>query len=93
MSQPEAPGAPPATAIVIGGSGGVGSAVCRRLAANGVDLVLSYRGNEASAEQVAADCREAGVEAVVCRVDLTDPASVESCFAAAESAFGHRAIL
>ena len=36
-------------AIVTGGSGGLGAAVCRLLAERGSDVALTYHGNEAAA--------------------------------------------
>jgi len=43
---------PRGAALVIGGSGGVGEAVCTRLAELGTDVVLTYHRNEARARQV-----------------------------------------
>ncbi len=40
-------------ALVTGGSGGIGSAICRRLAAEGAQLVLTYRDGEERAQTVA----------------------------------------
>jgi NAD(P)-dependent dehydrogenase (short-subunit alcohol dehydrogenase family) len=59
-------------AIVTGGSGGLGAAVARLLAARGSDVALTYRGNEAAARAVAADVAAAGRRAEVGRVDLLD---------------------
>nr|WP_295469338.1 SDR family oxidoreductase [Mesorhizobium sp.] len=47
-------------AIVAGGSGGIGSAICRELAQAGSDIVFTYRSNAAAAEHVSADIRAAG---------------------------------
>ena len=41
---------PDGFALVIGGSGGVGSAICRELVNNGVPVVLTYNSNRARAE-------------------------------------------
>lgn len=40
-------------ALVIGGSGGIGRAICEKLAASGSDVVLTYRTNAAAAEDTA----------------------------------------
>ena len=37
---------PEGSAIVIGGSGGIGSAICKTFASHGVPVVFSYHGNE-----------------------------------------------
>jgi NAD(P)-dependent dehydrogenase (short-subunit alcohol dehydrogenase family) len=41
------------TVVLAGGTGGLGSATARLLAADGIDLVLSYRSNRARAEALA----------------------------------------
>lgn len=70
--EPDDFGARDGVALVSGGSGGLGSAVCRLLAARGSDVALTFRGNRAGAEEVAADVRAAGRRAVAAPLDLTD---------------------
>jgi 3-oxoacyl-[acyl-carrier protein] reductase len=41
------------TAVVTGGGGGIGSAICRRLAEAGANVVLTYRRSEAKTQAVA----------------------------------------
>ncbi|MCX7056457.1 MAG: SDR family oxidoreductase [Pseudomonadota bacterium] len=43
---------PDGVALVIGGSGGIGSAICSALARAGTDVALTYRNNQAAALQV-----------------------------------------
>ena len=64
---------PRSVAIVTGGSGGIGAAVCRQLAATGSTVLVGYGGNREAAEKVAADC--AG-DAEAIHLDVTDEASV-----------------
>jgi len=59
-------------AIVTGGSGGLGAAVCRLLAERGSDVALTYCGNEAAARAVAGDVESAGRRAEVVQLDLLD---------------------
>jgi NAD(P)-dependent dehydrogenase (short-subunit alcohol dehydrogenase family) len=59
-------------AIVTGGSGGLGAAVCRLLGERGSDVAVLYRSNEAAAKAVAADVEAHGARAVTCSVDLLD---------------------
>ncbi len=59
-------------ALVAGGSGGIGSAVCRALARDGFDVALTYRHNSAAAEETADAVRDLGTKAWVHRLDLTD---------------------
>ncbi|RSN09525.1 3-ketoacyl-ACP reductase [Nonomuraea sp. WAC 01424] len=67
-------------ALVTGGSRGIGRAVVRRLAADGAEVVFSYRDDDAAAERIA---EETGALAV--RADVGDRAALERLFAAAES--------
>ncbi len=60
--------------LVTGAASGIGAAVCRRLAAPGVALVVHTRRNAAGAEAVAQAARGAGAEAEIMLGDLADPA-------------------
>jgi 3-oxoacyl-[acyl-carrier protein] reductase len=64
------------TAVVTGGSRGIGRAIVRRLAADGARVVFSYRHDKAAADALA---REVG-DAVAVRADQEDPASIEVLF-------------
>ena len=63
-------------AIVTGGSGGIGAAVCRLLAARGSDVAFTYRSNEEAASAVVADIEGAGRRAHAAAVDITDDGAV-----------------
>jgi 3-oxoacyl-[acyl-carrier protein] reductase len=60
-------------ALVTGGSGGIGAATCRALAAAGHHVLVGYGGNAETADKVAADC--AGPAEPV-HLDVTDEVSV-----------------
>jgi len=60
-------------AVVTGGAGGVGAAICALLAEEGANVVVSDLALE-RAEEVAARCRAKGVRAQAIRTDLTQPA-------------------
>ena len=44
------------TAVVTGGSRGIGRAICLELAGQGANIVLCYAGNESSAAETTAAC-------------------------------------
>ncbi|NUS12356.1 MAG: SDR family oxidoreductase [Streptomyces sp.] len=66
------------TALVTGGSRGIGAAVARRLAAGGADVALTYQKDKDSAEGVAAEIRGLGRRALALRADSGDGAEVEA---------------
>ncbi len=59
-------------ALVAGGSGGIGRAVCRLLAQDGWDVVLTYRHHADAARATAADVETAGRRAITVGLDLCD---------------------
>ena len=71
--------------IVTGGAGGIGSAYCRGLAAEGAYLVVA---DLVDGSEMAAEAEELGAKAISVRVDVSDVASTEAMAAAAVDAFG-----
>lgn len=59
-------------ALVTGGSGGIGRAICRRLAEDGFDVAVHYNSNALEAETVCGEIRALGLRAAAIRADLTD---------------------
>ena len=70
-------------AIVSGGSGGIGAATCRALAAAGHHVLVGYGGNAAAAEQVVASLAEVDGVGEACHLDVTDEDSVTAAVARA----------
>ncbi|HMM84881.1 MAG: 2-hydroxycyclohexanecarboxyl-CoA dehydrogenase [Gammaproteobacteria bacterium] len=75
------------TVIVTGGGGGIGSATCRRFAAEGAQVAVLDL-NLQACEKVAAEIRDAGGRAQAWRCDITDRAEVDAAVAATEAALG-----
>lgn len=63
------------TAVVSGGTGGIGRAICRQLASEGYDIAFSYRADTASAKELVAELTNLGATANGYAVDLTDAAA------------------
>jgi 3-oxoacyl-[acyl-carrier protein] reductase len=81
------------SAVVTGGSRGIGRAIAVRLATQGADVAFSYRGNEAAAKEATGLIEGFGRRAVAVQGDATDPGSAEGLVKAALEAFGKIDIL
>src|SRR6202158_6426695 len=68
------------SAIVTGASRGIGSVVAKRLARDGFAIVVNYAGNAAKAEEVVAEIKAAGGQAVAVQADVANAADVEQLF-------------
>jgi 2-hydroxycyclohexanecarboxyl-CoA dehydrogenase len=75
------------TAIVTGGGGGIGSAVCRRLASEGAAVAV-FDVNAEAAAAVADGISSGGDAAIACAVDITDLDAVKQGVAEAQDALG-----
>ncbi|TCP45725.1 NAD(P)-dependent dehydrogenase (short-subunit alcohol dehydrogenase family) [Tamaricihabitans halophyticus] len=75
-------------AVVTGGTGGIGTAVCRALGIEGSSLAFTYRTAESSAKALVAELESAGVTAEATQLDLTDGSSAAEFIAATKARFG-----
>jgi 3-oxoacyl-[acyl-carrier protein] reductase len=75
-------------AIVAGGTRGIGAQICRRLAADGIDLVVGFAHDTVSADKLVGEIVETGARAIAIRSDIAKPADVERLFTEAEEFFG-----
>jgi NAD(P)-dependent dehydrogenase (short-subunit alcohol dehydrogenase family) len=71
---------PEGSAIVIGGSGGIGSAICKTFASYGVPVVFSYHGNEAAAHDLEKAILDHGGVASSKKLSINDKSQVEIFF-------------
>lgn len=70
------------TAIVTGGSRGIGRAIVERLAADGADVTFFYRDNAAAADEVVVAAKARGEAVSAVQVDIRDSAA---CAAAVDA--------
>ena len=66
------------TAVVTGGSRGIGRAICLELARRGANVVFSYAGNTAAAEKTLEELKALGVEARAVQGNVADPAAAKT---------------
>ncbi|PRO65262.1 3-oxoacyl-[acyl-carrier-protein] reductase [Alkalicoccus urumqiensis] len=81
------------TAVVTGGSRGIGRAICLELAKSGRNIAVNFAGNTEKAEKTAADCRELGVKAEVYQADVSDGTQVQQMMKQIQDDFGSIDIL
>ena len=81
------------TAIVTGGSRGIGRAVCIALAKQGCNVVVNYCHGEAAAAETVALCKAEGANAVAVQADVASAADCKRLFDEAAAAFGRVDIL
>ena len=81
------------TALVTGGSRGIGRAIALRLAAQGADVALSYKGSTAAAEATVAEVEALGRRAVAIQADARSQEGAEAMVKATLEAFGRIDIL
>ncbi|HEY0218720.1 MAG TPA: 3-oxoacyl-ACP reductase family protein [Afipia sp.] len=81
------------TAVVTGGSRGIGEAIARKLAANGASVALTFRSEREKADKVAQDIKNAGGQAQAFELNVVDQSSVTRGIDAAAKAFGKIDIL
>ena len=81
------------TAVVTGGSRGLGRAVCLELARGGANLVFCYAGNEAAARETVSACETLGAKTVAVRCDVSSETDVKALIDTALKTFGRIDIL
>lgn len=77
---------PSGAALIVGGSGGVGQAVCREFARAGTDIALTYHKKRDTAERLAEEIRGLGRKATIHQLTLGDAAGVDAVVEAAVQA-------
>ena len=79
---------PNGAVLVIGGSGGVGRAVCLEFARAGSDVALTYHSKREAGESLAAEIRALGRRASCHQLTIGDPDRVDAVVEAVAGVFG-----
>jgi 3-oxoacyl-[acyl-carrier protein] reductase len=80
-------------AVVTGSSTGLGKAIALTLGKAGARVAVNYAHNQARAEKAFADFREAGVESILVRSDVTTEEGIEALYRETEAKLGRPDIL
>ena len=81
-------GRPEGSALVTGGSRGIGAAIAKTLAREGWPVGVNYRSDSAAAEAVVKEITDAGGRAKALKGDIADPDTADALFKALEEEFG-----
>ena len=81
------------TAVVTGGSRGIGRAICIELAKQGANVVVNYSGSEDKAKQVVSEIEQLGAKAIAIQANVAHSDAVDSMMKQAIEVFGTLDIL
>ena len=76
------------TAVVTGGSGEIGMAICKLLSENGYNIVFSYNKSEKVAKELESSLTLSGKKAVAVFADLRNSLDIRNLFSVAYEQFG-----
>ncbi|MFI3251330.1 MAG: 3-oxoacyl-[acyl-carrier-protein] reductase [Eubacteriales bacterium] len=76
------------TAVITGGSRGIGRAIALELAGQSANIVINYAGNHEMAQKTVAECQELGVKAIALQGNVAVAEDVKKLIATAIETFG-----
>ena len=79
--------------VVTGSSSGIGAATARLFGGRGWNVAINYSREAAPAEQVAAECRALGADAIVIKADVADDAACRRLAERVEAEWGRADVL
>jgi 3-oxoacyl-[acyl-carrier protein] reductase len=84
----------PRVAIVTGGAGGIGKAICKKLAEDGINIVVNFHDREDRAHQIVSEInKDNKSKAISVQADISTVDGVQTLYKAAVKAFGGVSIL
>lgn len=81
------------TAVVTGGSQGIGAGIVRKLAERGAKVCFTYNSNKEPAEKLVAEIEASGFQAFTVKADITKTEDIEALFDKSFFEFGNIDIL
>jgi 3-oxoacyl-[acyl-carrier protein] reductase len=81
------------TALVTGGTGGMGRNIAARLAADGLDVAVAYTGDVDLADATVGEIKDQGRRGAAFAADIADEEAVSDLFDAVDDHFGHLDVL
>lgn len=78
----------PKTALVIGGTGGIGKAVCLQLASDGFQVIIHYNKNQTIAEEIKQSIETSKQKAICVGADILNESSIQEMVQKGIRAFG-----
>lgn len=81
------------TALITGGSRGIGAGIAKRLAAEGANVAITYTKGADAAAAVVAEIEHAGGKAIAIQADAVDAAAVTAAVEKTVAAFGRLDVL
>jgi 3-oxoacyl-[acyl-carrier protein] reductase len=89
MTAGGAPAGRARTALVTGGTGGMGRVIAATLAADGFDVAVAYTGETDLADETVSEIKAQGRNGAAFAADIADEDEVSALFEAVENRFGH----